>query len=203
MSFKIGEDVRRPVQKVRIQVALWPRPRVAALIAALLMAVLPAAAGAKVFHARDEALLLAFPDADRTEARNFFLTSEQRQAIQERARAALETNLVTVYVGYRGGQRVGYAILDTHIVRTLPETFLVVLTPEGEVASTHVLAFYEPLEYLPGDRWVAQFDGKRLDDDLSVGRGIAAITGSTLTSRAVTDGIRRALGIYAVLLGEK
>jgi len=194
--------------RARVNVRQKGRGRVRAAGLAMIIAVGVCAvcggdARAKVFYARDEALVLAFPNADRTEARNFFLTPEQHSAIETRARAPLESNLVTVYVGYRGDQRVGYAVLDTHVVRTLPETFLVVLTPDGQIANTHLLAFYEPLEYLPGERWVGQFGGKRLGDDLVVGRGVAAITGSTLTSRAVTDGIRRALGIYAVLLGEK
>jgi Na+-translocating ferredoxin:NAD+ oxidoreductase RnfG subunit len=168
---------------------------------ALLSAGLPDVVRATVFHSREEALRLAFPEADRTEPRDFFLTPEQRSDIEHRAKAPLESNLITVYVGYRGDQTIGYATLDTHVVRTLPETFLVVLTPDGAVVATHVLAFYEPLEYLPGARWLAQFERKRLRDDLQVGRGIAAITGSTLSSRAVTAGVRRALAIHAVLLG--
>lgn len=155
------------------------------------------------FYTRDEALEIAFPDADRVEARDLFLTPEQRSDLEHRAKARLESNLLTVYVGHRAGEVVGYAILDTHIVRTLPETFLVVIDPQGRVAATHVLAFYEPLEYLPGARWLAQFEGRRLDDETQVGRGIAAITGSTLTSRAVTGGVRRALAIFEVLLKGK
>ena len=95
---------------------------------------------------------------------------------------------------------IGFAIFDTHVVRTLPETFLAVLTPQGTVAATHLLAFYEPSEYAPPDRWLAQFTGVGLSDELRVGRGIVGITGSTLTSEAVTGGIRRALAIYNVLL---
>lgn len=159
----------------------------------------PPASGV-VFHARDEALNLAFPGADRVEGRDFFLGPEQRSAIEERAKAALDSNLLTVYEGWANGDLVGYAIFDSHLVRTLPETFLVVLSPSGAVKATHVLAFYEPLEYLPSDRWLRLFDDRRVDDDLHVGRGIAAITGSTLSSRAVAGGIRRALAIHAVLL---
>lgn len=159
-----------------------------------------APAGAKVFYARDEALRLAFPDADRVEVRDVFLTAAQRAAIEERAKSKLESDLLTLYVGHRGGAVLGYAVIDTHTVRTLPETFLVVLSPQGTVAATHLLAFYEPLEYSPPDRWLAQFHDAVLADDLRVGRGIAAITGSTLTSEAVTGGVRRALAIYEVLL---
>ena len=167
----------------------------------LAIAVLTGTGRAKVFYAREEAMHLAFPGATRVEPRDFFLTTEQKHQIEERSKSRVESDLLTVYSGYQGERLIGWAILDTHVVRTLPETFLVVLSPDGAVAATHVLAFYEPLEYLPSDRWLEQFRGKETDDDLNVGRGIAAITGSTLTSHAVAGGIRRALAIHAVLLG--
>ena len=157
-------------------------------------------ARATVFHARDEALHLAFPSADRVEPHDFFLTAAQRAAIEAEARSVLESDLVTVYFGYGGDKVLGYAIFDTHVVRTLPETFLTVLTPEGKVASTYVIAFHEPLDYLPSERWLRQVEGKKSGDDLNVGQGIAAITGSTLSSHAVMGGVRRALAIYSVLL---
>lgn len=156
-----------------------------------------------VFHAKDEALELAFPGADRVEGHDHFLDPESRSEIEHRAKAPLDSSLLTVYEGYRDGELLGYAIFDSHLVRTLPETFLVVLSPDGEVKATHVLAFYEPLEYLPPERWLAQIESRRLDDDFHVGRGIAAITGSTLTSRAVVSGIRRALAIHTVLLAPR
>ena len=166
----------------------------------VLVATMTAAASAVVFHARDEALKLAFPDADRVETRDLFLTAEQRSAIEERAKAKLESELLTVYVGHRGDSVIGYAMLDTHVVRTLPETFMIVLGPEGQVTGTYLLAFYEPTEYMPSERWLQQFKDKKQADDLRVGRGIAGITGSTLTSHAVSAALRRALAIYAVML---
>ncbi len=168
-----------------------------------LLWVLAAPAGATVFYSRDEALKLAFPDADRVAPKEFFLTAAQRAAIEKEAKSPLDSDLLTVYVGYRGDHPSGYALFDTHVVRTLPETFLVVLSAEGTVTATHLLAFYEPPEYAPPDRWLAQFHGAALSDELRVGRGIAGITGSTLTSEAVTGGIRRALAIYAVLLARR
>jgi hypothetical protein len=171
-----------------------------ALLLALALALSSGAAHAKVFYAKDEALHLAFPDADRTDARDFFLTPEQRTQIEDRAKSKIDSDLLTVYVGQKGGAVQGYAILDTHTVRTLPETFLIVLSPQGKVTATHLLAFYEPLEYSPSVRWLEQFHDATLTDDLRIGRGIVAITGSTLTSEAVTGGVRRALAIYDVLL---
>jgi hypothetical protein len=166
----------------------------------LALALLSSAAHAKVYYAKDEALHLAFPDAERIETRDIFLTPEQRTQIEDRAKSKIDSDLLTVYVGWRAGAVQGYAILDTHTVRTLPETFLIVLSPQGKVTATHLLAFYEPTEYSPSVRWLEQFHDATLTDDLRIGRGIVAITGSTLTSEAVTGSVRRALAIYDVLL---
>ena len=155
---------------------------------------------AKVFYARNELGKLAFPDADRVEAQDYILTPTQRETIEAGARAKLDSNIFTVYVGHTGDAVNGYAFVDTHVVRTLPETFMVVLTPDGTVSATHVLAFYEPLEYLPSSRWLEQLKGRRLSDHLKVGDEIAAITGSTLSSNAVVGGVRRALAAYQVLI---
>lgn len=154
----------------------------------------------RVFYALDEVKGLAFPDATRVEEREFFLTAEQRSQIEALSHMAIETDFVTAYVGYRSDELLGYAFIDTHQVRTLPETFLVVLGEDGEVSDTHVLAFYEPLEYLPADRWLEQYRGKALAPDLEVGNRIAGITGATLTAEAINGGIRRALAIHTVLI---
>lgn len=164
---------------------------------------LPASAVARVFLARDEALELAFPGAERVEARDVVLTDDQLERIQKLAAAPLESKLVTVYVGWKSGQPAAYAVFDTHTVRTLPETFLFVIAPDGSLRQAQVLAFHEPEEYLPGKRWLERFDGSRLGDDLKVGSGVSAITGSTLSTRAVTAGVRRALAVWAVVIGGK
>jgi hypothetical protein len=169
-------------------------------VGSLAIAGLPAVASAKVYHARDEALALAFPDAERVEARDFVVTGEQKERIQQLARAPLDSNLVTIYVGWRAGEPFAYALFDTHTVRTHPETFLVVISPEGAVLASHILAFHEPEDYLPPRRWLDRFNDRKLDEDLQIGREVYSITGSTLSARAVTSGIRRALAIWAVLV---
>lgn len=175
----------------------------ACMAGSLASAGLPAVAQAKVYHARDEALALAFPGVERVEARDVVLTAEQHDRIEKMARAPLDTSLVTIYVGWRAGAPAAYAIFDTHTVRTFPETFLLVISPEGSVQGAHVLAFHEPEEYLPTRRWLDTFKDRKLDDDLQVGRSVAGITGSTLSTRAVTSGIRRALAIWNVVIGGK
>jgi Na+-translocating ferredoxin:NAD+ oxidoreductase RnfG subunit len=157
-------------------------------------------ASAKVFHSRSEALELAFPEADRVEDQTYVLRDDQVDAIEALSHCQLDTKLVKVYTGYRGSDVLGYAFIDVHNVRTLPEAFLVVLGPKGDVRTLRVLAFHEPLEYKPSDRWYTQFEEKTLDSQLRVGRDVHGIVGATLSARATTRGVRRALALYEVVV---
>jgi len=171
------------------------------LIGALLFAGAPASAPAKVYHSRSEALALAFPDAERVESQTHVLSDPQVARIQELSRSEIDSKLVNLYTGMRGDEVLGYAFIDVHTVRTLPEAFMVVLTPDGRVRSLRVLAFHEPLEYQPTRGWYDQFEQKSLGAPLRVGNDIHGVVGATLSARATTRGVRRALALYQVLVG--
>lgn len=172
------------------------------LAAAVCVVTMSSVGDAKVFLAKDEAIEKAFPDADRVEERVVFLTAAQKASIERQAGAALESQLWTIYVGWRGTEIQGYAIIDNHVVRTLPEAFMVVLDPTGTIRRVEILAFYEPPDYMPSERWVGQFAGRSLDADLALRRGIQGITGATLSAVAMTAGVRRALAIFQVVVGD-
>ncbi len=157
-------------------------------------------ATARVFHSQREALELAFPGADRIERRTFVLTEPQEAAIEELARAPLDSRIVTLHVGWLEGEMTGTALIDVHTVRTLPEALMIVMTPQGVVRSVRVLAFHEPEDYLPNARWFKQFEGRKLGTGLRLYRGIHAIAGATLSARATTRSVRRALALYEVLI---
>ncbi|MDT8436609.1 MAG: FMN-binding protein [Gemmatimonadota bacterium] len=172
----------------------------AGALATAALAAAPRPACAQTFLTQEEALRLAFPPPADVERRTAFLTDAQRAEAGRRAGTDLATGIVTYYVG-RGadGAPLGAAWFDVHRVRTLPEAVMVVAAPDGTVRRIEVLKFAEPPEYVAPERWLAQFDGRPLDGDLALKRGIVNLTGATLTSRAVTDAVRRALALQAVL----
>jgi len=177
--------------------------RSAVLVVSLLAAFAAVSADAKVFYSRNEALELAFPDAEEVASNTFILDDEQVARIESLAKCDLDSKLVKIYTGKRDGKVIGYALIDIHNVRTLPEAFMVVLNPEGEVRSLRVLAFHEPLEYKPTNRWYQQFDNRSIEAPLRVGGDIHGVVGATLSTRATTRGVRRALAYYEVLLQSK
>lgn len=157
----------------------------------------------KVVHSREEALALAFPDADRTETRVFQLTEEEQQRAAILSSTRLEAKQATVYVGHREEQILGYAFLDTRNVRTLPGMFLLVISPTGSVQKVMVMAFHEPEDYLPPERWLRQFEEKPLGPNVQLHQGIHGITGATLSSQAVTNAVRLSLALFQILIQER
>lgn len=169
-----------------------------ALLGLALALGLPAApAAARVLLTQSEALALAFPGCD-VRRETLYLTAEQTRRARELAGVAIPSALVPVYRGVCAGRPAGAAYFDTHNVRTLPETIMVVVDPAGRAARIEVLSFAEPPDYLPREAWYDQLEGRPLDAQLQLRRAVRPVTGATLTARATTDAVRRVLAIHAV-----
>ena len=128
------------------------------------------------------------------------LRAPEVEQIERLTRTPLEKKILVVHTAYRGDEVLGYAQIDVHNVRTKAEAFMVVLDPHGEARSVRVLAFHEPLDYLPTERWYSQFEGKTRADALRVGGDVHGVGGATLSARAAADGVRRMLAYWEVLL---
>lgn len=151
---------------------------------------------------KDEALRAAFPGLE-VERSTAFLTDAERSAIQQTAKARVESKVVTYYVARKAGNVAGAAFFETMTVRTMPATIMVVIDPDTTVRAVELLAFYEPPDYRPSDRWLHQFAGAGPTTDLYLKRGIHAISGATLSAQSITDGVRRLLATYATVVAPR
>ncbi|MBI4418926.1 MAG: FMN-binding protein [Ignavibacteriales bacterium] len=150
---------------------------------------------AQVYLTKNAALEQYFSGSS-VERRTLFLTNEQVSAIQTAAKARVPSRVVTYYVGKNANGTSGYAFFDTHVVRTMPATIMIVVNPDSTVRAVEVLAFYEPEDYRPPARWLHLFDGKTLRSDLWLKRGIQNIVGATLSAQSITDAVRLTLALY-------
>jgi hypothetical protein len=175
-----------------------PRPWLAVGAALWLAAGASAPAAGKTFLTGDEALRLAFPGCTVTR-HTVFLTDGERARAGALAGEAIPSAVVYPYVAEGDSAAAGTAYFDTHRVRTLPETLVIVVTPDGRVRRIEVLTFEEPDTYLARGPWLAQFLGRKLDDRLSLKRDIRPLAGATLTARATLATVRRVLAVDEVI----
>ncbi|TAL43639.1 MAG: FMN-binding protein [Methylovulum sp.] len=157
---------------------------------------------ATIFYSKNEAMELAFGKGSEVESLPLFPDDAEIAAIQELAKNKLESGLFTFYVGKAQQKVLGYAAIETSTVRTKPETLMIVLTPEGELRNVYTLAFHEPPEYQPPQRWFERLY-KRPLADMDFNKGVDGISGATLSTRSALTSIRKVMAVYQVMIKNK
>ena len=150
----------------------------------------------------EQALKEQFPNAE-IKKKNILLKKNQVKQIHKLAKSKLRSNIVTIYVVKQNEKTLAYGIIHTHKVRTKKETVLFTLTPDCKIKDIEIIAFYEPPEYMPPERWLKTFEGKSAKDQLRLKRDIPNITGATLSSKAITLASKQVVSICEVVLKGK
>src|SRR5512132_1959580 len=90
-----------------------------------------AASAAPVYSSREQALSRAFPPPATVERKTYFLTDAEREKASRAARSKVDSALVIAYVAKGANGPLGTGYFETHVVRTMPETILVTIRPDG------------------------------------------------------------------------
>ncbi len=151
---------------------------------------------------RDEALKIAFPESTSVEKIDIFLSETQAKEIEKQSRTKLNSKIYIFYKFNNVDETLGYAVLDTHLLRTKSETVMYIIGNDGRLINAEILAFFEPSEYMQSEKWLMLFENEILDDELRIDRDIQNITGATITSHAFTESVRKILAIYQVAVKE-
>ncbi len=95
-----------------------------------------------------------------------------------------------------GGRLVGFFIFDRVIGKHLFIDYAVALDPGGRLRSVEILQYRESYGgEVRSPSWLAQFVGKTGASALQVGNDIRNISGATLSSYHVTEGVKRIMAI--------
>jgi hypothetical protein len=159
-------------------------------------------AEARLLLSREEALTRVFGDSAQSEARTLYLRGSTLDSLAAKARAPMDRARVTYYEISAADTLAGIAFVDRHVVRTATELVLICLNPDGAVRAVEILAWNEPEDYLPSRRWLETADGLRQPEGVRPGDDVPRIAGATLSGRAITAAIRRALVLAEFILRE-
>lgn len=151
---------------------------------------------AEVLKTQEEALQEAFAAADTVIRQTLFLSEREIEQMEESSKSKFNSAIITYYLGIKDADTLGYAFFEDQIVRTKKTIVMILISPHGKVRKVEVLAFMEPMDYLPVQKWFDLFLNQILSNDLWPGRSIHAVTGATLSVRTFTLCVRRALAVY-------
>jgi hypothetical protein len=155
-------------------------------------------AHATVFMSVEQAQKLMFPGATLTpEFRE--LSREQASAIEKASGVSVRSRTLRMWRASTGGWFIADEVLGKH--EYIP--FALALDNEGAVKSMEILEYRETYgSEIRNEAWREQFRGKRYGASLKLNSEIQNISGATLSSRHITDGVKRLLATYALVCAQ-
>lgn len=166
---------------------------------------LPVAAIVSPVYAADyltaeQAQKAIFPDAQSFEARPAHLTSDQQDKIKSLSGVRQRWDTQKVWRAVKDGKTLGWFVVDEVIGKHEFITYGVGITPDGHVVSMEVMSYRESYGGAVRDAsWRKNFIGKTLADPFKLDEDVPNISGGTLSSRNLLDGVKRVLVIQKIL----
>jgi Na+-transporting NADH:ubiquinone oxidoreductase subunit NqrC len=157
----------------------------------------PAVAGYGVVYLDDAGAQKAiFPGASFTPA-SIKLTPEQKKAVEQMSDVRQRKDAVKAW-RVSGG---GWLIVDEVIGKHEFITFAVGIDAAGAVRGVEIMEYRETYGgEVRRPEWRAQFTGKTKAAPLKLDQDIKNISGATLSSRHIAEGVKRLLAVHAVAL---
>jgi len=157
----------------------------------------------RVYFTEDEALAKVFGKAGRATQHTWTPTDDQRAALARQLGVAVTEESFAAWRGRDGDKDLGWALVLEEKGRFKPITFMVQVRPGGRVGLVLVMVYRESRgDGVKRQRFLKQFRGKDLDDPLRLNRDVVGLTGATLSSRAITHGVRKALVLVETFGGD-
>ena len=149
----------------------------------------------------EQAQQVIFPQASAFKEANWQLTAEQMQQVQQLAGLPARSVNWRVFAAQKNDVTLGYVVLDDVIGKFELISYAVGLNVDATVRQIEILTYRESHGFeIRMPAWRKQFAGKSASTGISVGDGIANISGATLSCAHVTDGVRRVAAIAQLVL---
>ena len=149
----------------------------------------------------DEAKKICFPQADRFEERVHPFTAEQKKTVEKQSGQPVRLRGQRYWIAHQGTNILGLLIADHVLGKHEIIDYAVALAPDGKVLQIEILDYRESHGYeIRGAKWREQFKGKTTQDKFRLNGDIYNISGATISCRNVTDGIKRVLATFELVL---
>jgi Na+-translocating ferredoxin:NAD+ oxidoreductase RnfG subunit len=168
---------------------------------ALVCALAAPARADQVYYTPRDLLADFFRSSQNVTYKKVQLDAAERQRLQRRLGYTPARDSYTFYVATSGAHVDGYAFIDDEKGEHLPITFAVKLSPDGKVLRQEVVVYREARgDEVRDERFRAQFVGKSARDAIETNQDIVAVSGATISSRAMAVGVKRAVVLFDELV---
>jgi len=175
------------------------RTRYAASLLAPVALVAAAPCQAEVYFSLEQVQQALFP-GEPMAAIDATLNAEQAREIEKRSKLRVRERKLRAWKAAGGGWLLVDQVLGKHEFIT----YALAIGADGAVRQVEVMEYRETYGgEIRNPRWRAQFTGKKADAALQIDEDIHNISGATLSSVHLTEGVRRLLATHAVVLATR
>ncbi len=129
------------------------------------------------------------------------LSKQDKKQIKKRAGVRQRQDLQPIWKVTANDQLQGWFVVDDVIGKHEYITYAVAISPAGEVMGVDIMSYRETHGGEVRDApWRANFVGKTVESPLKLDQDIPNISGATLSSRNITDGVKRLLVLHNLKL---
>ena len=151
-----------------------------------------------------EAQKILFNKATRFEQKKFELTDEQLDKIKELSGTRQRTKSPQIWFAYHKKSLLGWFIVDEVIGKHEFITYATALSADGKVLGIEIMSYRETHGgEVRKAEWREQFKGKTIKDPFKLDVDVTNISGATLSSRNLLDGVKRLLVLQQELTPKK
>ncbi len=156
----------------------------------------PALLYAETYLSVEQAKQILFPGASFTTS-NITLTEAQKKAVEKAADVRVRDPQIRAWRTSNGG----WFIIDNVVGKHEFIDFALALNADGRLKGVEILTYRETYgSEVRNPKWLAQFTGKNTTAAVKIDKDIKNISGATLSSVHITDGVRRLLHTYEIAL---
>ncbi len=150
---------------------------------------------------KEEAVKMAFHGADKIVKKRIRLSIPQRAAIGKLSTQTVRDKTMSFYIGKKGGQAMGYAVVERVANRSWTIGYMVVMNADGSIKHVEVLNYEGARSWsVQYESWLKQFFGMKAGSDF---RSISGITGATISVRTIAAGVHKIVSAYQVIFLDK
>ena len=148
-----------------------------------------------------EAQKICFPSADKFEAQQLRLSADQSKTIEQKSDAKVRKAEIRFNVARKDANTLGVLMVDQVVGKHEQIDYAVAISTEGKVLQVEILEYREHYGgEIRNAKWREQFKGKTAASKLKLNDDIYNISGATISCRSVTDGVRRVLVTFELVV---
>ena len=148
-----------------------------------------------------EAQKICFPNADKIEAQQLRLSADQSKTIEQKAGVKVRKAEIRFSVARKDANTIGVLMVDQVVGKHELIDYAVAISPQGKVLQVEILEYREHYGgEIRNPKWRDQFKGKSATSKMKLNEDIYNISGATISCRNVTDGVRRVLATFELVV---